>query len=102
MEIRAHCYTDQHGSFFQTIKPYEPFCSIYNEVTGATRTMKRKGSERAVVDYVSINVKNKKKLQKVGSESLICFTVHVNRMIKNSERTWLGYDYVRVSNLLGE
>lgn len=31
--------------------------------------MKRKGSEPAVVDYVAIDVKNKQKLQKVGSES---------------------------------
>ncbi|KAL5564528.1 hypothetical protein UlMin_027692, partial [Ulmus minor] len=50
----------------QTIQPNEPFCSIYNEVTGAIRTTKRKGSEAAFVDYVAVDVKNKNHLQKVN------------------------------------
>ncbi|XP_024031416.1 DNA-directed RNA polymerase I subunit 2 [Morus notabilis] len=63
-----HSLIDSDGLPYvgQTIKPNEPFCSIYNEVTGGTRTMKRKGSEPVVVDYVAIDVKNKQKLRKVN------------------------------------
>lgn len=53
-------------SDFQMIKPEEPYCSIYNEVTSSTHTYKRKGSEPVYVDYVSVDVKNKKHLQKVS------------------------------------
>ncbi|RDY14792.1 DNA-directed RNA polymerase I subunit 2, partial [Mucuna pruriens] len=50
----------------QMIGPDEPYCSIYNEVTSSTHTYKRKGSEAVYVDYVAVDVKNKKHLQKVN------------------------------------
>lgn len=50
----------------QMIRPDEPYCSIYNEVTNSTHTFKRKGSEAVYVDYVAVDVKNKKNLQKVN------------------------------------
>jgi len=51
------------------IRPDEPYCSIYNEVTSSTHTFKRKGSEAVYVDYVAVDVKNSKQLQKVNQES---------------------------------
>lgn len=50
----------------QTIKPDEPYCSIYNVDTSRTRSNKLKGTEPAIVDYVAVDVKNKKCLQKVN------------------------------------
>ncbi|XP_027354375.1 DNA-directed RNA polymerase I subunit 2 isoform X2 [Abrus precatorius] len=50
----------------QMIRPDEPYCSIYNEVTSSTRTFKKKVSEPVYVDYVAVDVKNKKHLQKVN------------------------------------
>ncbi|KAL5184474.1 DNA-directed RNA polymerase I subunit 2 [Glycine soja] len=50
----------------QMIRPDEPYCSIYNEVTSSIHTLKRKGSEAVYVDYVAVDVKNKKHLQKVN------------------------------------
>ncbi|ESW05690.1 hypothetical protein PHAVU_011G201300 [Phaseolus vulgaris] len=50
----------------QMIRPDEPYCSIYNEVTSSTQTYKRKGSEAVYVDYVAVDVKNKKHIQKVN------------------------------------
>ncbi|KAG5113444.1 hypothetical protein JHK82_036713 [Glycine max] len=50
----------------QMIRPDEPYCSIYNEVTSSIHTLKRKGSEAVYVDYVAADVKNKKHLQKVN------------------------------------
>lgn len=50
---------------FQTINPNDPFCSIYDELTGNVRNMKRKGSGPAIVDYVSVGAKNKNTIQKV-------------------------------------
>ncbi|GAB4832145.1 DNA-directed RNA polymerase I subunit RPA2 [Ancistrocladus abbreviatus] len=50
----------------QTLKPDDPYCSIYNEVTSTTKYNKLKGSEPAIVDFVAIDVKNKKQLQKVN------------------------------------
>lgn len=50
----------------QMIRPDEPYCSIYNEVTSSIQTFKRKGSEAVYVDYVAVDVKNKKNLQKVN------------------------------------
>lgn len=53
------------------IHPNEPYCSIYNEVTNTTKNHLRKGSESVIVDYVAVDVKNKKNLQKVsGHEEL--------------------------------
>lgn len=54
---------------FQMIRPDEPYCSIYNEVTNSVHTFKRKGSEPVYVDYVAVDVKNKKHLQKVSREN---------------------------------
>lgn len=53
-------------SDFQMIKPDEPYCSVYNEVTNSTQVRKKKGSEPVYVDYVAVDVKNKKQLQKVS------------------------------------
>ncbi|KAG6650617.1 DNA-directed RNA polymerase I subunit 2 isoform X1 [Carya illinoinensis] len=50
----------------QMIRPNEPYCCIYDEVTSSTKTNKRKGSEPVIVDYVAVDVKNKKPLQKVN------------------------------------
>lgn len=50
----------------QMINPNEPYCSIYNEVTSSTRATKLKGSEPVIVDYVALDVKNKKHPQKVN------------------------------------
>lgn len=50
------------------IQPDEPYCSIYDEVAGNTRNMKLKGSEAVIVDYVSVDVKNKKHPQKVNRD----------------------------------
>lgn len=52
------------------IHPDEPYCSIYDEVAGTTRNMKLKGSEPVIVDYVSVDVKNKKHPQKVNWDLL--------------------------------
>lgn len=53
------------------IQPDEPYCSIYDEVAGTTRTMKLKGSEAVIVDYVSVDVKNKNNPQKVNRDLLV-------------------------------
>jgi hypothetical protein len=50
---------------FQMIRPNEPYCCIYDEVTSSTKTNRRKGSEPVIVDYVAVDVKNEKRLQKV-------------------------------------
>ncbi|CAL0303647.1 unnamed protein product [Lupinus luteus] len=50
----------------QIIRPDEPYCSIFNEVTSSTHNLKKKGSEPVYVDYVAVDVKNKKHLQKVN------------------------------------
>lgn len=48
------------------IQPDESYCSIYNVVTSKVKTVTRKGSEPGIVDYVAIDVKNKKNIQKVS------------------------------------
>ncbi|KAE8670626.1 DNA-directed RNA polymerase I subunit RPA2-like isoform X2 [Hibiscus syriacus] len=50
----------------QVIHGNEPYCSTINQVTNAKRTYSRKGSETAIVDYVSVDAKNKNNLQKVN------------------------------------
>ncbi|KAL8145296.1 DNA-directed RNA polymerase I subunit 2 [Apium graveolens] len=50
----------------QTIRPDEPYCNIYDADTSRTRTQRLKGTEPAIVDYVAVDVKNKKHLQKVN------------------------------------
>ncbi|KAL6124662.1 hypothetical protein ACLB2K_077174 [Fragaria x ananassa] len=61
-----HSLIDSDGLPYvgQTINPDEPYYSTYDEVKGAIRTTKRKGSEPAIVDYVAID--GKKHLQKVN------------------------------------
>lgn len=48
------------------IRPDEPYCSSYNEVTNKTFVFKKKGTEPAYIDYVAVDVKNKKHLRKVS------------------------------------
>ncbi|KAJ7982372.1 DNA-directed RNA polymerase subunit beta [Quillaja saponaria] len=64
----SHSLIDSDGLPYvgQMIRPDEPYCSMYNEVTGAINTFKRKGSDPAYVDYVAVDVKNKKHLHKVN------------------------------------
>ncbi|XP_027910931.1 DNA-directed RNA polymerase I subunit 2 [Vigna unguiculata] len=68
VEKSAHPSIDSDGlpHVGQMIRPDEPYCSIYNEVTSSTHTFKRKGSEAVYVDYVAVDVKNSKQLQKVN------------------------------------
>ncbi|KAL2326335.1 hypothetical protein Fmac_025393 [Flemingia macrophylla] len=65
---KSACQIDSDGlpHVGQMIRPDEPYCSIYNEVTSSVHTFKRKGSEAVYVDYVAVDVKNKKNLQKVN------------------------------------
>ncbi|KAK9741909.1 hypothetical protein RND81_03G137100 [Saponaria officinalis] len=50
----------------QMIHPGEPYCGVINNTNDVHSTHKLKGSEPAVVDYVAIDGKNKKGLQKVN------------------------------------
>ncbi|XP_058097743.1 DNA-directed RNA polymerase I subunit 2 isoform X2 [Magnolia sinica] len=51
----------------QVIHPNEPYCSFHNTVNNTTKTMTLKGSESAVIDYVSIDgASSKNCLQKVN------------------------------------
>ncbi|KAJ8755444.1 hypothetical protein K2173_019242 [Erythroxylum novogranatense] len=63
-----HSLIDSDGLPYvgQKIHPNEPYCSVYNEVTNTTRTNNRKGSDPVIVDYVAVDTKNKKYLQKVN------------------------------------
>uniref|UniRef100_A0A2P2LTZ0 DNA-directed RNA polymerase n=1 Tax=Rhizophora mucronata TaxID=61149 RepID=A0A2P2LTZ0_RHIMU len=63
-----HSLIDSDGLPYvgQRIHPNEPYCSIYNEVTNTTRTNNRKGSDPVTVDYVAVDMKNKKHPQKVN------------------------------------
>lgn len=53
---------------FQRIKPGEPYFTTYDNVRGKSFSQKLKGSEAVTVDYVAVDVKNKKQLQKVFSQ----------------------------------
>uniref|UniRef100_A0A5B7BLJ7 DNA-directed RNA polymerase subunit beta n=1 Tax=Davidia involucrata TaxID=16924 RepID=A0A5B7BLJ7_DAVIN len=68
LDKSVHSLIDSDGLPYvgQAINPNEPYCSIYNEVTSTTRNTLLKGSEPAIVDYVSVDVKNKKQPQKVN------------------------------------
>lgn len=68
LDKSAHHLIDVDGLPYvgQTIQPGEPYCSIYNETTNSTYQSKLKGSEPAIVDYVSVDVKNKNQLQKAN------------------------------------
>ncbi|MED6173335.1 DNA-directed RNA polymerase I subunit RPA2 [Stylosanthes scabra] len=50
----------------QLIRPDEPYCSIYNSERNSVQTLRKKGTEPVYVDYVAVDVKNKKDLQKVN------------------------------------
>lgn len=63
-----HHLIDSDGLPFvgQRIRPNDPYCSIYNEVTSKVTSNKLKGSDHAYVDYVAVDVKNKKHIQKAN------------------------------------
>lgn len=50
----------------QRINPNEPYYSVYNEITSETKSIKLKGSESVVVDYVAVDTKTKNNIQKVS------------------------------------
>ncbi|XP_051121595.1 DNA-directed RNA polymerase I subunit 2 isoform X2 [Andrographis paniculata] len=50
----------------QRIGPNNPYCSIYDATTSTVRTNKLKSSEPAYVDFVAVDVKNDKPLQKAN------------------------------------
>lgn len=50
---------------FQTLNPGDPYCSVYDEITSATKLTKLKGTEPVIVDYVAVDVKKRNQLQKV-------------------------------------
>lgn len=68
LDKSSHHLIDSDGLPYvgQRIQPNEPYCSIYNEITSSTSSTKLKGSEPVTVDYVAVDVKNKKHLQKVN------------------------------------
>ncbi|KAK4802063.1 hypothetical protein SAY86_000266 [Trapa natans] len=67
----THSHIDADGLPYvgQMICPGDAYCSIYNEVTNMTRNMVKKGTEPVYVDYVAVDVKNKKNLQKVSGNT---------------------------------
>lgn len=68
LDKSSHHLIDSDGLPYvgQRIKPNEPYCSIYNEITSSTSSTKLKGSEAVVVDHVAVDVKNRNNLQKVN------------------------------------
>ncbi|KNA10898.1 hypothetical protein SOVF_140060 [Spinacia oleracea] len=64
----SHSLIDVDGLPYvgQMIHPEQPYCSVYNSTSGTIFTQKMKGSEASYVDYVGIDGKNKKELQKVN------------------------------------
>ena len=51
----------------QTLTEGDPYCSVLNKMTGATKISKLKGSEAAIVDYVAaVSTGSKDPLQKVS------------------------------------
>lgn len=50
----------------QTLNPGDPYCSVYDEITSSTKLTRLKGSEPVIVDYVAVDVKKRKQLQKVN------------------------------------
>lgn len=64
----SHSLIDSDGLPYvgQIINPNEPYCSIYNDITNTSKPKYRKGSEPAIVDYVAVDTKSKKHLQKVN------------------------------------
>ncbi|XP_022862473.1 DNA-directed RNA polymerase I subunit 2 [Olea europaea var. sylvestris] len=68
LDKSSHQFIDIDGLPYvgQRINPNDPFYSIYDEVTSKVTNIKLKGSEPVVVDYVAVDVKNKKHLQKAN------------------------------------
>lgn len=68
LDKSVHSLIDSDGLPYvgQTINPNDPYCSVYNEVTSTTKTTKLKGLEPVVVDYVAVDAKSKRNLQKVN------------------------------------
>ncbi|KAL1540302.1 DNA-directed RNA polymerase I subunit RPA2 [Salvia divinorum] len=64
----SHQFIDSDGLPFvgQSIGPGDPYCGIYNEITSSVSANKLKGSDHAYVDYVAVDTKNKKHLQKAN------------------------------------
>ncbi|KAG8391090.1 hypothetical protein BUALT_Bualt01G0151700 [Buddleja alternifolia] len=65
----SHHVIDSDGLPYvgQRIKPNEPYCSIYDEITSKVSTTKLKVSEPVYVDYVAVDVnKSKKPMQKAS------------------------------------
>ncbi|KAL8236009.1 hypothetical protein R6Q59_017090 [Mikania micrantha] len=65
---KSHSFIDLDGLPYvgQRIKPGEPYFTKFNAVTGRSYNQKLKGSEAVTVDYVAVDVKNKKQLQKAN------------------------------------
>ncbi|KAI3444963.1 hypothetical protein Pfo_001628 [Paulownia fortunei] len=68
LDKSSHHLIDSDGLPYvgQRISPNDPYCSIYNEITSKVTTTKLKGSEHVYVDYVAVDVKNKKHIQKAN------------------------------------
>lgn len=68
LDRSSHNLIDSDGLPFvgQRINPNEPYCNIYDEITSKVTSNKLKGSDHAYVDYVAVDVKNKKRLQKAN------------------------------------
>ncbi|XP_050232672.1 DNA-directed RNA polymerase I subunit 2 [Mercurialis annua] len=68
LDKSSHSVLDSDGLPYvgQILHPNEPYYSIYNEITNTARTYNLKGSDPVFVDYVAVDTKNKKNLQKVN------------------------------------
>ncbi|XP_071715598.1 DNA-directed RNA polymerase I subunit 2-like [Rutidosis leptorrhynchoides] len=68
LDKRSHSFIDSDGLPYvgQRLKPGDPYYTMYNEVTNTTYNQKLKGSEPVIVDYVALDVKSKKPLQKAN------------------------------------
>ncbi|GKV39647.1 hypothetical protein SLEP1_g47390 [Rubroshorea leprosula] len=68
LDKSSHSFIDSDGLPYvgQVLGPNEPYCSTINQVTNSKRIYKRKGSETVMVDYVAVDVKNNKDIQKVN------------------------------------
>ncbi|XP_024007983.1 DNA-directed RNA polymerase I subunit 2 [Eutrema salsugineum] len=64
----AHSCIDADGLPYvgQKIYPNEPYCSIHDGVTNSIKTIKRKGTDPVVVDFVSVDMKSKTHPQKAN------------------------------------
>ncbi|KAL4563574.1 hypothetical protein LXL04_027617 [Taraxacum kok-saghyz] len=68
LDKKTHAFIDSDGLPYvgQKIKPGQPYCTLYNEATSSSFNQKLKGSEPVIVDYVAIDVKTKKQIQKAN------------------------------------